>query len=419
VPVTNNAEKLELAGTRGKVVLVDDSPANLLLLEDILETQQYQVQSFGRGAPALAAMQRQPPDLVVLDVNMPEMNGYELCEHLKANPRLADIPVIFISALHETVDIVKGFRSGGADYISKPFQIEEVQARIETQMMLRRMQQAERDLLERTLSGAVAALLELVQATSPALVARSNSLRDIVVTVAKGMQLKDFWRYELAAMLALVGCMAVPEELFEKAWGGQALTPDETAIFRGHPEVGARLLSNIPRLEEVVQIIRWQQDYDAGRSLPRTVGLGVQLLQLALELDQRMYRNTDVRSAIQLVREAGHFNATMLDALSHYYPVEAPFDLRQVSTQEVSAGMILDEDIVSTSTNVLIFKAGTVFTDLWVERLGNFARNHGVQKRIRVRVPRLTNNARLSLVSHDPRSTEKPPELPPIAAERG
>jgi CheY-like chemotaxis protein len=416
VAVTNNPDS-NPAERGGKIVLVDDTPANLVLLEDILETQRHQVRCFVRGAPALAAIQRDPPDLVVLDVNMPEMTGYELCGQLKANPQLSDIPVIFISALHETVDIVKGFRCGGADYIFKPFQVEEVQARIETHLKLRRALQAERDLLERTLSGAVAAVLELVQATSPALIARSNSIRDIVLTVAEGLDIKDYWPYELAAMLAVVGCIAIPEDLFEKAWGGQTLTPDEVSIFRGHPEVGARLLSSIPRLEDVAEIIRLQHAYAAGPSASPKVRQGVQLLRLALELDQRIYQNMDLASAINLLRVTGHFDSGMLDALSHYYPMEAPFDLRQVPVPEVCAGMILDEDIVSTSTNVLIFKAGIVFTDLWVERLGNFARNHGVQKRIRVRVPRLAKNARLSLLGHRRKSLEKTSEHMPFIVE--
>src|SRR4051794_3315512 len=101
---------------------VDDNPANLKLLEDMLRQYGYEVRSFPRGRLALAGAEQEPPDLVLLDINMPEMNGYEVCEHLKASPALAGIPVIFLSALDALEDKVKGFQAGGVDYIPKPFQ---------------------------------------------------------------------------------------------------------------------------------------------------------------------------------------------------------------------------------------------------------------------------------------------------------
>jgi two-component system, sensor histidine kinase and response regulator len=124
----------------GDIMIVDDKPANLKLLEDMLLQQGHEVRSLPLGRLALAAAIKQPPDLMLLDVNMPEMNGYEVCERLKSTPELADIPVIFLSALNETQDKVKAFRSGAADYISKPFQFEEVHARVETHLKLHRLQ---------------------------------------------------------------------------------------------------------------------------------------------------------------------------------------------------------------------------------------------------------------------------------------
>ncbi|MGD0296819.1 MAG: hybrid sensor histidine kinase/response regulator, partial [Bryobacteraceae bacterium] len=118
----------------------DDTPANLKLLEDMLLLEGYEVRSFPLGRLALAAALKHPPDLILLDVNMPEMNGFEVCERLKAEGRLRDIPVIFLSALHETQDKVNAFRSGAVDYISKPYQIEEVHARVETHLRLHDLQ---------------------------------------------------------------------------------------------------------------------------------------------------------------------------------------------------------------------------------------------------------------------------------------
>src|SRR5580692_8162745 len=125
----------------GNIMIVDDNPANLKLLDEMLRQRAYEVRSFPRGRLALAAAELEPPDLILLDVTMPEMNGYEVCEHLKSNAALSCVPVIFISALNETADKVKGFQSGGVDYISKPFQFEEVHARVETHLKLHDLQQ--------------------------------------------------------------------------------------------------------------------------------------------------------------------------------------------------------------------------------------------------------------------------------------
>ncbi len=122
------------------IMIVDDTPDNLKLLEELLRERGYFVRAFPRGRLALAAAANEPPDLIMLDITMPEMNGYETCELLKADPRLASIPVIFISALNERLDKVTAFGCGGVDYVTKPFQFEEVQARVATHLRLRRLQ---------------------------------------------------------------------------------------------------------------------------------------------------------------------------------------------------------------------------------------------------------------------------------------
>jgi DNA-binding response OmpR family regulator len=123
------------------IMAVDDEPANLKLLEDMLGKEGYRVRSFPRGRMALRAAIQNPPDLILLDVNMPEMNGYDVCKRLGADARLKDIPVIFLSALNDTEDKLKAFQCGAVDYITKPFQFEEVRARVETHSRLHRLQQ--------------------------------------------------------------------------------------------------------------------------------------------------------------------------------------------------------------------------------------------------------------------------------------
>ncbi|MGL5033152.1 MAG: diguanylate cyclase domain-containing protein [Microcystaceae cyanobacterium] len=119
------------------ILIVDDSPDNLRVLSLMLSTQGYQVKKAVSGRFALQSLEMIKPDLILLDINMPDMDGYEVCQILKDKCQVhdfADIPVIFISASHGVLDKVKAFRVGGADYIAKPFHLEEVLARVENQL---------------------------------------------------------------------------------------------------------------------------------------------------------------------------------------------------------------------------------------------------------------------------------------------
>ncbi len=124
-----------------KILVVDDTPANLDLLHNILNQANYQVRALPDGKMALYAVMADPPDLVLLDIKMPNMDGYEICTRLKADERTRDIPIIFISALYEPTDKIKAFAVGGIDYITKPFQSEEVLVRVKTHLNLRASQQ--------------------------------------------------------------------------------------------------------------------------------------------------------------------------------------------------------------------------------------------------------------------------------------
>jgi sigma-B regulation protein RsbU (phosphoserine phosphatase) len=134
-------EKRNSSGAQpANILIVDDTAANLQVLAGMLKERGYKVRPVPSGKLALLAAHRDPPDLILLDINMPEMNGYQACERLKADDKLKGIPVIFISALTEQLDKVKAFAIGGVDYITKPFQMEELQARVETHLKLSRLQ---------------------------------------------------------------------------------------------------------------------------------------------------------------------------------------------------------------------------------------------------------------------------------------
>jgi two-component system, NtrC family, sensor kinase len=123
------------------LLVVDDTPDNLRLLSTMLEEHGYKVRKVINGTLALRVASQAPPDLILLDIDMPQMNGYEVCQQLKANPKSSSIPVIFLSALDDISDKVKAFSVGGVDYITKPFQVAEVLARVENQLRIQALAQ--------------------------------------------------------------------------------------------------------------------------------------------------------------------------------------------------------------------------------------------------------------------------------------
>jgi diguanylate cyclase (GGDEF)-like protein len=139
-PSFSSSASMTVQPNKGDILLIDDTPDNLRLLTSVLSEQGYKVRSVINGAMGLMGATAAPPDLILLDINMPDMDGYEVCRRLKSQAATAEIPVIFVSAVDEALDKVKAFSVGGVDYITKPFQVAEVLARVENHLNLRNLQ---------------------------------------------------------------------------------------------------------------------------------------------------------------------------------------------------------------------------------------------------------------------------------------
>ncbi|HEY9606737.1 MAG TPA: AAA-like domain-containing protein [Allocoleopsis sp.] len=124
---------------KGYILIVDDTPENLQVLSNTLSKQGYKIRCVVTGQMAIRAARSTSPDLILLDIRMPDLNGYEVCEYLKRDAQTSEIPIVFLSALDEAIDKVKAFAVGGADYVTKPFQVEEVLARVEHQLTIRKL----------------------------------------------------------------------------------------------------------------------------------------------------------------------------------------------------------------------------------------------------------------------------------------
>ncbi len=244
---------------RDSILVVDDLPANLTLLTDMLKENGYHVRPVPSGKLALKAVERDPPDLILLDINMPEMDGFEVCAQLKQNTRFRDIPVIFISALSETLDKVKAFRSGGVDYVTKPFQFEEVKARVETHLKLRKYQKHLEELVKEQVAEISAAQFSTIFALAKLAESRDPDTGKHLERVQTYCQMLAVKLGEealrnshidasfinnmvIASPLHDIGKVAIPDSVLLKPG---KLAPEEFEIMTKHCSLGAATLEAV------------------------------------------------------------------------------------------------------------------------------------------------------------------------------
>lgn len=306
------------------IMIVDDRPTNLELLETILLHDGHEVNSFPLGRLALAAAIQNPPDLILLDVNMPEMDGYEVCSHLKANPQLSDIPVIFLTALSSAEDKLRCFRAGGVDFVAKPFQIEEVLARVNSHLRLRRLQRAMEDdnsRLQELVQVQVNKIARGQMATIFA-IARLAETRDLetgrhlerIQTLCRllATKLSEHPKYRKtisrvwidnifhASPLHDIGKVAIPDSILLKPG---PLSPEEFAIMKTHAVLGAGTLRAVHEkypdndfIEMGIQIAERHHEHWDGSGYPD--GLAGE----AIPISARILAVADCYDALRSVR---------------------------------------------------------------------------------------------------------------------
>jgi putative two-component system response regulator len=237
-------------------MVVDDQPANLKLLQVMLGQQGYDVRLFPEGSLALAGALRQPPDLILLDVNMPGMNGFEVCDQLRTYPHLSRVPVIFLTAADGVADKVRAFRSGAADYITKPFQVDEIQSRVETHLEVYRSQQAQQrhaDYLEELIRARTRDVeesrLEVLHRLAVAAEYRDSNTGKHTQRVGRmsallagslGVSTVETELIRLAAPLHDVGKIGIPDQILLSE---RKLTTDEFNTMKSHVLIGSTILS--------------------------------------------------------------------------------------------------------------------------------------------------------------------------------
>ena len=295
-----------------KILIVDDAPANIRVLAETL-MEDYEIRVATNGAEALQlAGSDMPPDLILLDIEMPEMDGYEVCKRLKQDKTTKKIPVIFITARSNEEDEAKGLELDAVDYITKPFCISVVRARVRTHLELKRHRdnldelvkgrtaqltnanmklQKSSEKLIRILEQTVNALTSSVEMKDPYTSGHQQRVNQLACAIATQMELtsEEISGIRIAALLHDIGKISIPSEILSKPG---RLTEAEFNLLKGHPQCGYEILKGIEFPRPVAQIVLQHHEKVNGSGYPH------QLKEEEILLEARILCVADVVEAL-------------------------------------------------------------------------------------------------------------------------
>lgn len=374
-----------------KVLFVDDE-------ENILQAFKRQLRkrfnfdtALGPEVGLKAVMKNGPYAVVVSDLRMPKMDGIEFLKQVKEiHP---DTVRMMLSGHADLTNAIKAVNEGYIfRFLTKPCPVDHLSKALQDGIEQYRLVRVEKELLDNTLKGSIKVLTDLLAIVNPEAFGRASRVKGLVKNIAKYMGLSDTWQLETAALLSHVGFVTMPEETLKKIYKNEELTGEETQLFQMHPFIASDLIKNIPRMEQVAEIIAYQEKLFDGSGIPSEhpggdeIPLGARILKVALDYDSLQISGADPKDAYsQLCSRNGHYDPKVLKALEMALGIETKYELREVRIGEVRGGMIFAEDVTALKGRLLVAK-GQEVTPALFERLKNFSRVAPIKEPIRVLV---------------------------------
>ncbi len=382
------------------ILIVDDDPRGRAVLEGLLLNEGHKLEFAASGPEALSKAASSRPDIILLDVMMPDMDGYEVCKRLRADHTLAEVPVIFVTALDDRDALLQGLEAGGDEFITKPFNRVEMRTRIRSLTRLNRYQRlmAERQLLEKTLEGTIGILTEILSLTDPHSFGLAQKVRHRVNQLTAALKAPSPRPIELAALLSPIGCVTIPAPLMNKARAGEILTHPERVLWERVPEIGRNLLAHLPQLTEVADIVFNQNKNFDGTGFPiqvpggEKIPLGARILKLASDYTRHEAKGRPAQAIFaDLNAHAAHYDPAVFAAFKNIIAEEHSRAHRRGEPQEVKLaqlqiGWTLRQDLF-TRDDMLLLSAGHTLTQTTLERIRNFSAITGLREPILAEPP--------------------------------
>lgn len=365
-----------------KILFVDDEPNILQSIKRQLR-KRFDVTTAESGAQALDILKTEGPFAVIVsDMRMPEMTGVELLSRVK--DLYPDMTRIMLTGNADQETAVEAVNSGQIfRFLTKPCPPAMFIPSLALALRQYRLVMAEKEILQTTLTRTLKVMSELLGIANPLAFSAGRRIQAIVIQIAEALGLSTIWEFEIAAVLSQIGCITLPNTILEKVYRGQDLSEDEMEMFNNHPYAGASFLEQIPRLENITKIVRFQQmayaEYteEFKEQLFEEVILGAQMLKVALDLDKYLYRGVKVSTAIgELKKSKQLYNPDVLSVLSQLN-LKEDREIISTTADKIIEGMIAVEDIIAKN-GVLMIPKGQVITKPLKEGLVNFRRQVGI-----------------------------------------
>jgi len=317
-----------------KILFVDDE-LNVLAAYERQLRKQFDVTTMQGGEAGLQAMMVSGPYAVVVsDFRMPNMDGIQFLSRVKEmSPDTVRMILTGYADVQTAIDAVN--EGNVFRFLTKPCPPDSLAKAIMAGIEQHRLVTAERELLEQTLKGTIQILTELLGLVNPEAFGRCSRIRKRVQSIALRKRLPGVWQYETAAMLSQIGGVVVPERIIERMYKGESLSDEESQLFEMHPMVGSDLIAKIPRMEQVAQMIGYQEKRFDGRGVPigtihgEEIPLGARILKVVLDFDILEAEGVPPVKALEdLKGRAGWYDPGILDVLE---------EILQVTSESISS----------------------------------------------------------------------------------
>jgi response regulator RpfG family c-di-GMP phosphodiesterase len=372
-----------------QILCVDDDPNLLASLKRTLR-KEFDLALAGSGTEALEVVSGNGRFAVILaDMRMPGMDGVELLKRVKQiSPDTVRVMLTGNADLSTAVEAVNQghiFR-----FLTKPCSKDDLLNSLTSAVRQHELIVAERQLLEETLKGSLGMTVDILSMVNPVAFGRARRVLAYVRYVVGTLSLPDPWRYDVAAMLSQLGCVSLQPELLEKVFAGQELSDDERARYASHPELGGRLVSRIPRLEIVGEMVSRQEDpvsrHDRDKPVEQRdeAEIGGEILKVCLDYDRLIAHGMTADMAVDVLRKyPDTYEQRLVEILTGHPAQEKTRSVRVVDVSDMTYGMILDQDVCAKKGQLLATR-GQEVTVAMLAHLKRWNDGPGVDQPIRV-----------------------------------